>query len=66
MIISAVLVKKPRRLRTCDLCWQTISGPVLRLYGAAQQGDKPYVLFLHPDCCGEKHPKIEKALLVTR
>ena len=48
MIISAKLIKHPRVQRCCDNCLSSIDGSVLRLYGAAEYGDKPYVLYVHP------------------
>lgn len=51
MIISAKLVKS-RKQHNCAQCERLI--PVgekkLRLYGAAELGDRPYVIYLHPDC----------------
>ena len=65
MIISAKLIKNPRKIRFCDECEQPIIGPVLRLYGSAFDGDPPHVLYVHPhQCiyCERKDPKIQKAL----
>lgn len=62
MIISANVINRPRRVRNCEHCGQPIAGATLRLYGAAQTGDKPYTIYLHPGCTEWKHPKIEKAV----
>lgn len=50
MIISAVIIKHPRKQRNCDNCHRPIVGEVLRLYGMADVGDKPYAVYLHPAC----------------
>ena len=68
MIISARVIRKPREQRRCERCGAFIEGSQLRLYGAAESGDPPYVIYVHPnyDCLG--YPvtygdrKIEKAL----
>ena len=51
-IISAITVKRPRRLRFCENCNGRVSpgNPVVRLYGYANEGDKPYRVFLCPEC----------------
>jgi len=50
MIISAVIIKRPRKQRDCDNCHRPIVGEVLRLYGMAEIGDRPYAVYLHPTC----------------
>ena len=50
MIISAKIIKRPRKERICDSCYRPIVGEQLRLYGCAEQGDKPYPVYLHPEC----------------
>jgi len=50
MIISAIIIKRPRKERICDSCYHPIVGEQLRLYGCAEQGDKPYPVYLHPEC----------------
>ena len=71
MIISAKLIKNPRKERDCDNCRRVITGSQLRLYGSAETGDKPYILFVHPFPKSENFtcyhmdrsdPKIQKAL----
>ncbi len=54
MIISANIVWKPRKLRRCDGCGKLIRGSAIRLYGAADRGDKPYAIYCHPtpECAG--------------
>ena len=55
MIISAKLIKKSKTLRKCEECGHYLEpgSSILRLYGMAEQGDPPYVIFLHP--CGCKY-----------
>lgn len=65
-IISAKLIKKPRKLRRCEMCHCKINPGIhtLRLYGSAGREDPPYVIYVHagdPKCRGED-PKILKAL----
>ena len=63
MIISAKLIRNPRKPRHCESCHQQIDGPILRLYGYACDGDPPYVIYLHPKrpCVGDPiDPKIKK------
>lgn len=63
MVISAKLIKKPRKTRYCDDCNILIETSVLRLYGYGCDGDPPYVLYLHPkEPCMGRDPKITKAL----
>lgn len=62
MIISATVIKKPRRLRQCEECGKVINGTTLRLFGAAFYGDSPYAVFMHPSCCVWTHPKIIAAI----
>ena len=61
MIISANIIKKPRAKRKCNECGKVIDGLTLRLFGAAFYGDSPYAIFMHPDCCLYRDPKIIKA-----
>ena len=63
MIISASIIKKPRRIRKCDTCHREITGPTLRLYGSAGRGDPPYVVYIHPDCTESGERKIMCAKL---
>jgi len=66
MIISAWIVQRPRKVRKCCDCGKLIDGPQLRLYGYAETGDKPYPVWLHPEC--DKDPEVKKKLAaqVTR
>ena len=50
MIISAKIIKRPRKERICDSCYRPIAGEQLRLYGCAEVGDKPYPVYLHREC----------------
>lgn len=62
MIISARIVK-PRKVRRCEHCGGMIVTRALRVYGAAERWDPPYVVWLHPDCCGDvSDMKIQAAL----
>lgn len=66
MIISATVIRKPRRNRRCEFCSKFIGPqPTLRLYGAAETGDEPYPLWFHVTCAQEWpgfSPKIAAAL----
>ena len=65
MLISASIIKRPRRVRVCDLCEVMIVQNALRLYGSAETGDKPYVMWLHPECTDWQDPKVLRAKRVT-
>ena len=40
-----------------------LTGPQIRLYGAAHKTDPPYVMYVHPQCVDATgEPKINKAL----
>ena len=66
MLISAKLIKKPRKKRYCESCEKLMYGEQLRLYGAAFESDPPYVIYLHSECVGSNgrsgEAKINKAL----
>ena len=66
MLISATIIKRPRRVRVCNHCEVMIVRDALRLYGAAEKCDKPYVMWLHPDCTDWQEPKVLKAKAATR
>lgn len=64
-MISAWVVKKPRKVRYCESCEEKIEigEPHLRLYGGEDCYPQPWVLRAHIRCV--KHslePKIQKAL----
>jgi hypothetical protein len=61
VIISARMVK-PRKVRRCEHCGGMIVTRALRVYGAAERWDPPYVVWLHPDCCESSDRKIQAAL----
>ncbi len=66
MIISAKVIRRNRKQRPCGHCSRIIipGDPALRLYGAAETGDKPWAMYLHPNCCTDKlDAKIKAALL---
>ena len=63
MIISAKVVKHPKWSRICEHCERDILGPQLKLYGAADKGEKPFNIYQHLDCgFGDPDLKIERAL----
>ena len=64
MIISARLIEKPRDgvVHRCCECDKRIIGRKLRLFGYAETGDQPYVLYAHPSCNLDGDPKIRAAL----
>lgn len=64
MIISAKVIKKPRIKRVCESCHEMIEGAQLRLYGAADLADPPYVVYVHIGC-GGGHPEVKKAFAAT-
>ncbi len=49
-VISARLIRKPRKCRFCDGCdgRHEIRGQVVRCYGYACHGDPPWVMWLCP------------------
>jgi hypothetical protein len=63
MIISANIIRKPRKKRRCEFCHKEIIGTTLRLYGCACQGDPKYVVYLHPDCTESDNRQIMYAKL---
>ena len=50
MTISKSIIKKPRKQRTCAECGQNIEGETVRVYGCAEVGDPPFVLYFHQHC----------------
>jgi hypothetical protein len=60
MIISAKIIT-PRSFRRCCWCGGIITRSALRLYGAAERGDPPYVVYMHPSCTQDNDPKIVRA-----
>ncbi len=51
MILSAKVVKRPRKPRTCSYCDRRIQGVALKLYGMADTGDKPHVSYFTLTVC---------------
>lgn len=51
-IYSATLVKKPRIWRWCATCDGSImpGEETVKMFGCAEQGDPPYLLYIHRDC----------------
>ena len=47
MILSAKIVKDPQEIKHCEVCGWPIFSRMLKLYGYAEEGDKPYNLFYH-------------------
>ena len=63
MIISAKVIKKPRKKRRCESCGGWIDGEQVRLYGCAERGDKPYAVYEDRHCAKQgDDAKIRAAL----
>jgi hypothetical protein len=67
MIISAKAVLRPRAERRCPVCAERIAGPLVDMFGAAERGNRPFHLYVHPRCAGtgetdDERRKIEAAL----
>lgn len=68
MIISIKRIKKPRKQRICESCKKIMYSQQMRMYGAGDRYDPPYVIYTHSekDCmgggCKSDREKIEKAL----
>ena len=67
MLIAAKLIKKSKVIRKCGECGSFIEpgSSALRLYGMAEDGDPPYIIFIHSHTCryGDRvDPKILAAL----
>lgn len=50
MIISAKIINKPRKVRECAVCGYAMNFSQLRLFGSAESGDRPYVIYVHENC----------------
>lgn len=50
MIISKTIIKHPRKQRKCEVCGRIIDENVVRMYGYAETGDKPYVIYTCNTC----------------
>lgn len=53
MLIALKIIEKPRKQRRCAslICdHKLITGKQVRIFGAAEQGDKPYAMYTHPEC----------------
>ena len=48
--IQAKPIRKPRKVWLCADCRMSMSGPHVRMYGCADEGDKPYELRVCLDC----------------
>lgn len=57
MILSARVVRKPRKPHDCGRCGARIRSIAVKLYGMAETGDKPYTLYYHPLCVNINHKK---------
>lgn len=60
MLLSAKIIKNPRKRRRCEYCEKWIDGPQLYLYGSGENYDKPYGMYLHRECTQD--PLIAKKL----
>jgi hypothetical protein len=47
--ISRTVIERPRVQRKCERCRQPIQGATARLYGYANEGEKPYTIYEHAD-----------------
>jgi hypothetical protein len=65
VILSAKVVRKPRKPRYCGRCSSRINGVSIVLYGAVDTGDKPGVLYFHPDCVWDSGDKCMLARVVV-
>lgn len=61
MIISAKIIRSPRKLRGCNTCHRAMHEAQVRLYGAAHESDPPYVIYECISCAWES-PDVVKAL----
>ena len=57
MIISAELVRRPRKLRRCETCGAAMLTDSVRLYGAAYRGDPPYRIYICLTCAERSNDK---------
>ena len=67
MIISATGVRKARSVRYCAMCYARLDGGHIRLYGMAERGDPPYVIYSCVKCAGfgansKETAKLKKAV----
>jgi hypothetical protein len=62
MLISARVIKHPRKQRRCENCEKWMNGEQVRLYGAAEKQDPPYVIYVHPECCANS-PDVQEKLV---
>jgi len=57
MIISANVIKNPRKNRYCENCGELIDGEHVRIYGCAEKGDTPYVIYEDKYCAKKGNEK---------
>ncbi len=52
MIIKLRKVKEVRNSKDCTTCYKRIwaGNPAIYLFGMAEVGDKPYGVWIHPEC----------------
>jgi hypothetical protein len=50
MIISAKVINHPRKIRDCVVCTLPMNFRQVRIYGAAERSDPPYVIYTHVHC----------------
>lgn len=67
MVISARRVRPRKDSRhVCAECEKLLGQSAIRLYGRAEPGDRPYVIYLHEACIhvdyATREPKIGRAL----
>ena len=54
--ISAKLIRKPRKPRTCARCMEAAAANVVRVFGRACEGDQPYAVYICARCA-VRYPK---------
>jgi len=59
MIISASIVKKPRKIRRCDICGALINGSQMRIYKESKYNNPPYMVYIHPECNHSQEAKLK-------
>lgn len=57
-VISASVVRRPRKEHRCSMCMKLIEGPHLRLFGYPHTGDQPYRIRLHPQAPPDRAQRV--------
>lgn len=61
-VISAKRIINPQKQRRCEDCSLLIHGQQIRLYGYAETGDPPFVIYCHPECVSQSSETQKKLL----